>query len=202
MIYTIIFLLKVLENMISTLRIIFISNDHKILASILLFISSIIWILSSSITIININLISILVFSFGSFIGAYLGIFLEEKIALGTYLIISITEVNLVDYLRFKGYIITSLKGNGINGNKYIFNPDKQIDVIKNDIEQIILLKDDHIPINSTSFGLINKLKSLKYIFIKKSIDLDKPTTIKLNKLKLLYCSNCKKIKLSNIKCK
>lgn len=120
MIYTIIFLLKVLENMISTLRIIFISNDHKILASILLFISSIIWILSSSITIININLISILVFSFGSFIGAYLGIFLEEKIALGTYLIISITEVNLVDYLRFKGYIITSLKGNGINGNKYI----------------------------------------------------------------------------------
>ena len=120
MIYVIIFFLKILENAISTLRIIFISNNNKAIASILLFLSSIVWILSSSITIININLISILVFSFGAFIGAYLGIFLEEKIALGTMLIISISTHNIAPYLRNKGYIITSLQGYGKCGNKYI----------------------------------------------------------------------------------
>lgn len=120
MIYVIIFFLKILENTISTLRIIFISNENKIIASLLLFVSSIIWILSSSITIINISLTSILVFSLGSFIGAYLGIFLEEKIALGTLFIVCITSKNISDYLRNKGYIVTSLEGSGINGSKYI----------------------------------------------------------------------------------
>lgn len=120
MIYFIIFILKILENMISTLRIIFVSNENKLVGSILLFISSIIWILSSSITIININLISILVFSLGSFIGAYLGIFLEEKIALGTLLIICITSFKIEDKLRNMGYIITSLSGSGKNGVKNI----------------------------------------------------------------------------------
>lgn len=119
-IYVIIFFLKVLENMLSTLRTIFITSNNKIIAAILLFISSIIWILSSSITIININILSILVFSTGSFIGAYLGIFLEEKIALGTCFIFCITDKDISDYLRNQGYIITSLKGKGINGEKNI----------------------------------------------------------------------------------
>ncbi|MBP3765947.1 MAG: DUF2179 domain-containing protein [Bacilli bacterium] len=120
MIYVIIFILKIIENMISTLRIIFVSNQNKIIGSILLFLSSVIWILSSSITIINIDLISILVFSIGSFIGAYLGVFLEEKIALGTFLIICITSSNIEDKLRNMGYIITSLSGNGKDGIKNI----------------------------------------------------------------------------------
>lgn len=120
LIYIIIFFLKILENALSTLRIIFVSNENKVFASIILFISSIIWILSSSITIININIISILVFSLGSFIGAYLGIFLEEKIALGTCFLISITDSDISNQLRNKGYIITTLYGSGKNGGKYI----------------------------------------------------------------------------------
>lgn len=140
MIYIIIFILKILENMISTLRIIFVSNENKLIGSILLFISSIIWILSSSITIININLISILVFSLGSFIGAYSGIFLEEKIALGTLLIICITSFKIEDKLRNMGYIVTSLKGDGIKGNKnilFIVIERKNIKELLNNINEL-----------------------------------------------------------------
>ena len=59
----------------------------------------------------------------------------------------------------------------------------------------------NHISIKGKSFELINNLKLIKYLFIK-SINLDKPVDIELNNLKLLLCSQCENIKLSNIKCK
>ena len=55
---------------------------------------SLIWIFSLSITIININndIIKILFFVLGSGIGSYLGSILEEKIAMGTNILICITK--------------------------------------------------------------------------------------------------------------
>jgi hypothetical protein len=62
--------------------------------------------------------------------------------------------------------------------------------IINNIIRLTIFLhNNEHIPIDSTSFELINNLKSLKYLFIK-SIDLVKPASINLNNLRLLYCEN------------
>ena len=120
MLYLLIFIMKIIENTISTLRIIVVSNGKKMLGSILLFITSIIWIISSSITIINLNLIGIFVFSFGSLIGSYVGSLMEEKIALGSCLIIIISSKKIDAILRSNGYIITSMSGSGINGNKFI----------------------------------------------------------------------------------
>jgi uncharacterized protein YebE (UPF0316 family) len=120
MIYLLIFLLKIIENMVSTLRILVLSNGNKVTSSILLFLTSIIWIISSSITIININLISVFVFSIGSLLGSYIGSILEEKIALGMCLIICISSYNIASILRKNGYIITSMNGSGMNGDKNI----------------------------------------------------------------------------------
>ena len=120
MLYLFIFVMKIIENMIATLRLIVVSNGKKGLGSILLFLTSIIWIVSSSITIININIIGVLVFSIGSLIGSYVGSLLEEKIALGTCLTIVISSKKIDDLLRNNGYIVTSLNGDGINGLKYI----------------------------------------------------------------------------------
>ena len=120
MLYLFIFIMKIVENTIATLRLIVVSNGKKVLGSILLFLTSIIWIVSSSITIINLSLIGVLVFSIGSLIGSYIGSLLEEKIALGICLIIVISSKEIDHLLRNNGYIITSMSGSGIEGNKFI----------------------------------------------------------------------------------
>ena len=148
MIYLLIFILKLLENMISTLRIIIISNGKKVLGSILLFIVSIIWIVSSGITIININLIGILAFSVGSLVGSYIGSILEEKIALGNYLIFCISSKEIVKSLRDSGYIITILHGEGLDGDKNILMIAIERKKIKYLINKIFRLDKDAIILN------------------------------------------------------
>lgn len=86
MIYLLIFIFKMLENTILTLRIILVSNGKKCYGAILQVIVMIIWALTTSYVIINIkhNLLSLIPFSVGSGIGSYLGSLIEEKLALGT----------------------------------------------------------------------------------------------------------------------
>ena len=102
--------------MISTLRAILITNKNVFISSFLTFLISIVWILSSTITIININVYSILAFSMGSVFGCIIGNFIEEKIALGNILLICITSSPIDQLLRNNKYIVTSINSNGING--------------------------------------------------------------------------------------
>ena len=82
MIYIIILINKIIENMLSTLRIIVIAKNNKILGAVLNILISIIWICSTSIVIHNLNkdYLKIIFFALGSGIGSYLGSFIEEKI--------------------------------------------------------------------------------------------------------------------------
>ena len=102
--------------MISTLRAILITNKNVFISSFLTFLISIVWILSSTITIININVYSILAFSMGSVFGCIIGNFIEEKIAFGNILLICITSSPIDQLLRNNKYIVTSINSNGING--------------------------------------------------------------------------------------
>lgn len=118
--YLLIFLLKVLENSLATLRLILVSNGKKWLGAILLFTTSIIWIISSRIAIININLMMILIFSFGSLIGSYAGSLIEEKLAIGNNMIVCISNKRIDSDLRNLGYIVTCLDGNGKDSEKQV----------------------------------------------------------------------------------
>lgn len=118
--YILIFFLKVLENSLATLRLILVSNGKKWLGAILLFTTSILWIISSHIAIIDINLIMVLIFSIGSLIGSYVGSFMEEKLAIGNNLVICISEKKIEDSLRNLGYIVTSMEGKGVTTQKKI----------------------------------------------------------------------------------
>ena len=108
MIYIGIFISKILENTLSTLRIIVVSNGKKKLGAILQGIVAIIWIFVTGVVIININkdIFKIVSFVIGSIVGSYLGSLLEEKIALGTNLVI--IKSNKLDELKyiFKSYNI------------------------------------------------------------------------------------------------
>lgn len=89
MIYIIIFLSKIFENALSTLRLIVVASGKKIFGAILLLCTTLIWLLVTGIVIIDVNKdpFKIIVFSLGSLIGSYLGSLLEEKIAIGNNLI-------------------------------------------------------------------------------------------------------------------
>ena len=118
MIYIIIFILKMIENMISTLRLIMISNNKSLAGALLHFICSIVFIISASLVIINFNqdIYKVLVFALGGATGSYLGSKLEEKIAIGENLIICFSTKNyLPKKLINDGYKITMVKTNSTN---------------------------------------------------------------------------------------
>lgn len=80
--YFLIFFNKVVENMLSTVRIIVIAKNKKILGAILNGLISLVWIFSTSMVISNINknILKIISFCLGAIIGSYLGSIIENKI--------------------------------------------------------------------------------------------------------------------------
>ncbi len=89
-IYIGIFVCKVIEDALSTLRIIVVSNGKKLFGAILGFVIALIWVFVTGSVIIglNENPFKIIVFALGSLVGSYVGSVIEEKIALGTNLFI------------------------------------------------------------------------------------------------------------------
>lgn len=78
----VIFINKVIENMLGTVRIIVIAKNKKITGAILNGLISLIWILSASMVLINIdnNPYKIFFFCLGAVVGSYLGSTIEEKL--------------------------------------------------------------------------------------------------------------------------
>lgn len=81
MIYIIIFIFKLIENTLSTIRIIVINQGKKILGAILQGIVTLVWAISAGLTIIDFkkDYVKIFVFCLGAFIGSLLGSYIEEK---------------------------------------------------------------------------------------------------------------------------
>lgn len=94
MIYFLIFISKIIENTISTLRLIVVANGKKILGAILQGIVALVWIFVTGIVIIDINKdpIKIIIFCIGSIVGSYLGSVLEQKIGMGTNMIMCVIK--------------------------------------------------------------------------------------------------------------
>ena len=81
-IYILVFICKIIENTLSTLRIIILSKGRKKLGAILQGVVTIVWIFSARIIILNINkdMLKLLAFVIGSMIGSYIGSVIEEKV--------------------------------------------------------------------------------------------------------------------------
>ncbi len=81
MVYIIIFISKIIENTLSTLRIILISKGKKKIGALLQGLVALSWILTTSIVIIDINkdIYKIIFFILGSSTGSYLGSTIEER---------------------------------------------------------------------------------------------------------------------------
>lgn len=137
-----VFLARILDVSIGTLRIIFVSKGLKYFAAILGFFESLTWLIAVTQVMQNLHSWQTYVaFALGFGAGNYVGIILEERIALGNLLIRIITQKEaseLVNVLWNQGYGVTSVDARGESGPvNLIFsitkrkNLDKIIAIIK-----------------------------------------------------------------------
>ncbi len=119
-----IFFARVVDVSIGTLRIIFVSRSKRLIAPLLGIFESIIWLLAVSQIMQNVdNFVCIMAYGLGFAAGNYVGILIEEKLALGT-LIIRVFLVgeksDMKDKLYEAGFGVTSIDAHGRNGNVVI----------------------------------------------------------------------------------
>ena len=121
-----IFVLRLTDVSLGTLRIMFISRGLKYLAPIIAFVEINIWLLAIGQIIINLgNIVCSIAYASGFALGNLLGIAIEEKLSIGLVLVRIITKHDsekLVDCLKEEKYGVTVHDAEGLNGKvKIIF---------------------------------------------------------------------------------
>ena len=115
-----VFLARILDVSVGTLRIIFVSKGFKNYAALLGFFESLVWILAVSQVMKHMdNWVTYAAFALGFAVGNYVGMLIEERIAIGNQIIRIITRhdaTELVDYLREHGHGVTSIDADGDGG--------------------------------------------------------------------------------------
>ena len=115
-----VFLARVTDVTLGTMRIIFLSRGKKLIAPLLGFVEVFIWItVVSQIVGGAHNYIAYLAYAAGFAVGNYFGMVIEEKLAIGTLVVrafLSKDGANLVKNLHEAGYGVTSVNGQGANG--------------------------------------------------------------------------------------
>ncbi|MDI6867403.1 DUF2179 domain-containing protein [Methanoculleus sp.] len=122
-----IFFARICDVTIGTMRIIFVSRGMKTVAPLLGFIEIFIWIVAIGQIFQNLtNPINYLAYAAGFATGNYIGMIIEERLAMGLALVRIITQrdaTNLIDYLRAAGYGVTVIDAQGKLGpSKVIFS--------------------------------------------------------------------------------
>ena len=124
--YMVIFLSKVTENSLATLRLIVVANEKKLLGAFLQLLVSLVWVLVTGAVVVGIKKdpIKVVFFALGSFVGSYIGSMIEEKMALGNNMlmvVISKTQEHAVtNAIRKAGYAVTTMDGKGMEEDKII----------------------------------------------------------------------------------
>lgn len=115
-----IFLARVLDVSLGTIRIVFVSRGLKYFAPVVGFIEVIIWLLAIRVIMQNLNnFVCYIAYGAGFGMGTFIGILIEKKLAIGRSIIRIITQNNattLINYLRSEGYGVTSQEAQGTRG--------------------------------------------------------------------------------------
>ncbi|MBU4076329.1 MAG: DUF2179 domain-containing protein [Euryarchaeota archaeon] len=129
-----IFISRVFDVTFGTLRIIFISKGKKFLAPFFGFFEIMIWLFAIGQVMQNLTDVNYyLAYAGGFAMGNYVGIYIEEKMAIGTLVVRIITKKDasdLIEALKSRNYGITIVDAQGATGSvKLIFTVIKRVDV-------------------------------------------------------------------------
>ncbi len=116
----IIFLARLIDVALGTLRIIFVSRSMRKLAPLVGFFESLIWLFAISQIVLNLsNVMSYFAFAAGFATGNFVGIYLENKLSIGLLSVRVVTTEDgsdLINYLREHNFGVTSVSATGVSG--------------------------------------------------------------------------------------
>ena len=177
-----IFVARVADVSLGTIRVIFISKGLKYFASAIGFFEILIWLLAIGQIMKNLsNPVCYIAYAGGFAMGNFIGIWIAEKLSLGVVLIRVITRKDaseLLDHLKISDYGVTSVDGHGSAGQvKIVFTlvPRREVagvvDLIKQfnpqafySIEEVGFVEKGIFPIkkNWRSTGIMNLFKPFR----------------------------------------
>ena len=115
-----IFFARIVDVSMGTMRVIFVSRGAKFIAPLLGFFEVLVWLLAIGKVMANLsNIYCYLAYAAGFATGNFVGICVEEKLAMGTFIIRIVTRkdaAELVRQMRAAGYGATSLDAEGATG--------------------------------------------------------------------------------------
>ncbi len=174
-----IFMARIMDVSMATLRIIFvIQGNHKI-APLVGFFESLIWLIAISQIMVNIdNFATYIAFSAGFATGTFVGIKIEDRLAIGKVLVRVITRVEaieLIEFLKSKDFYFTNVPAEGrfgkVNVLFFVINRERLpmvLDAIKEfnpkafyTIESVKSASEYHLGESTRKFAFFEKL-SLK----------------------------------------
>lgn len=117
--YIVIFISKTIELALGTLRLIVVANGKKTLGAILQGIIALVWVCITGVVVVDITKdpLKIVAFALGSAFGSYIGSVIEEKMAMGSNMLMAIIDKNLEELvttsIRSEEYAVTVMDGQG-----------------------------------------------------------------------------------------
>ena len=171
---SLIILARMIDVSLGTLRIIFLHRGKKLLVPFLGFIEILIWLIAIRQIMQNLtNIFYYIAYAGGFALGNYIGICIEEKLAIGNYMIRIITPKNgdeLVEKLKADGFGLTMIDAQGSKGDvKIIFtvikrkDKEKVIDLINNINPQTFYTIDDVRLSSEEAFPLEHGKRTIDY---------------------------------------
>lgn len=155
----IVFATRVLDVTLGTMRIIFLSRGRKVLAPLLGFVEVLIWItVVSQIVGGAHNIVAYIAYAAGFAVGNYVGMSIEDKLAIGTLvvrIILARDGKTLVDSLRDAGFGVTYVDGHGATGPVIVV----YTIVMRKELEQVIGIIHHTSP---KSFFTVEELRSVQ----------------------------------------
>ena len=115
-----IFLARIIDVSLGTLRFIFIARGYRKLAPLLGFVEVLIWVLTVREVLMNLrNIACLLAYGAGFAMGNYIGMWLEEKLSIGIVLVRTVLNTDtsqLMEFMRTNNYGYTLVNGKGSRG--------------------------------------------------------------------------------------
>lgn len=155
---------RIFDVSLQTMRIIYVSKGRKLLAPLLGFFEVLIWLIAITQIMKNLNTpFYYIVYSAGFAAGTYVGLRIEEKLAVGTVLFRVITQLEaaeLIARLRAEAFGVTCIDGEGISGKvKIIF-----LVVDRSDLPRVIgIIRKD----NPTAFYSVEDIRTVSKGFFR-----------------------------------
>lgn len=167
-VYIAIFLGKIIEVTISTLRMVLINRGEKIKGSIIAFVDVLLWLLITGSVLSNFgnNILKIIVFALAFALGNYFGSWLESKIAFGISSIqVIMNDSELVSILltalRASSFAVTVIDGQGKDGKRKLL----VIHIKRKNIPKAVKIVND---VTQDCIITVNDVKTIRGGFIKK----------------------------------